>query len=135
MVITDEDFDDFRVSSQGELLIPPTRSLTGVNKSNIPSNTPNKSKYTLAENWEKSIKRDPNLFPIIKRDADWKEFYDKMILEAKSQLTYDVLHSTYTPVDNDDCELFVLKQNYMMSVFKTHILTDQGKSIITTYTT
>lgn len=28
-VITDEDFDDFRVSSQGELLMPPTRSPTG----------------------------------------------------------------------------------------------------------
>ena len=62
MVITDEDFDDFRVSSQGELLMPPTRSPTGANKSNIPSNTLNKSKYTPAENWEKGIKRDPNLF-------------------------------------------------------------------------
>lgn len=58
-----------------------------------------------------------------------------MILEAKSQLTYDVLDPTYIPADNDDHELFVLKQNYIMSVFKTHILTDQGKSIITTYTT
>ena len=30
--------------------------------------------------------------------------------------------------------MYGLKKDYMMSVFKTHILTDQGKSIIATYT-
>ena len=132
--IQEEDFDDFRTSNQGQLLLPPTTAPTGINRSNTSPTIAAKSKYTPAENWEKGIKRDPNLFPIIKRDADWKDFSDKMILEAKSQLTYDVLDPTFKPSNQDEIALFVLKQNYMMSVFKTHILTDQGKSIIANYT-
>ena len=132
--IQEEDFDDFRTSNQGQLLLPPTTAPIGINRSNTSPTIPAKSKYTPAENWEKGIKRDPNLFPTIKRDADWKDFSDKMILEAKSQLTYDVLDPTYTPANQQEQDIFVLKQNYMMSVFKTHILMDQGKSIIAIHT-
>ena len=45
-----------------------------------------------------------------------------------------MLDPTFKPSNQDEIALFVLKQNYMMSVFKTHILTDQGKSIIANYT-
>jgi len=70
LTITEEDYDEFRSSNQGETLLPPTTSTTGVAK--VPP-TPKmaKQKYTPAENWERGIKRDPNLFPTIKRDVDW----------------------------------------------------------------
>jgi len=45
-----------------------------------------------------------------------------------------VIDPTFKPSNQDEIALYVLKQNYMMSVFKTHILTDQGKSIIANYT-
>ena len=57
-----------------------------------------------------------------------------MLLEAKAQLVDDILNSSYTPATMDEKNLFKLKKNYMMSVFKNHILTDKGKSIIATYT-
>ena len=133
LTITEEDYDEFRSSNQGETLLPPTTSTTGVAK--VPP-TPKmaKQKYTPAENWERGIKRDPNLFPTIKRDADWKHFSDKMLLEAKAQLVDDILDPTYRPTTKDEKDLFLLKKNYMMSVFKNHILTDKGKSIVATHT-
>ena len=67
-------------------------------------------------------------------DADWKDFSDKMLLEAKAQLVDDVLKPSYKPATTDEKDLFLLKKNYMMSVFKNHILTDKGKSIIATHT-
>ena len=72
--ITEEDYDEFRSSNQGELLLPPTTSSTGTAKA-TPTPTAPKHKYTPDENWERGIKRDPNLFPKIKRDADWKDFF------------------------------------------------------------
>ena len=131
--ITEEDYDEFGNSNQGETLLPPTTSSTGTAKV-APTPTAPKYKYTPAENWERGIKRDPNLFPTIKRDADWKDFSDKMLLEAKAQLVDDILDSTYKPGTKDEKDLFILKKNYMMSVFKNHILTDKGKSIIAMHT-
>ena len=131
--ITEEDYDEFRSSNQGEILMPPTTSSTGRAVTAATTTAP-KQKYTPAENWERGIKRDPNLFPTIKRDADWKDFSDKMLLEAKAQLVDDILDSTYKPGTKDEKDLFILKKNYMMSVFKNHILTDKGKSIITMHT-
>jgi len=131
--ITEEDYDEFRSSNQGEILLPPTTSSTGRNVA-ASTTTASKQKYTLAENWERGIKRDPSLFPTIKRDADWKEFSDKMLLEAKAQLVDDILDSTYKPGTKDEKDLFIYKKNYMMSVFKNHILTDKGKSIIAMHT-
>ena len=131
--ISEDDYDEFRSSNQGELLLPPTTSSTGTaTASSTPAAT--KHKYTPAENWERGIKRDPNLFPTIKMDADWKDFSDKMLLEAKAQLVDDVLNLSYKPATTDEKDLFLLKKNYMMSVFKNHILTDKGKSIIATHT-
>ena len=131
--ITEEDYDEFRSSNQGEILMPPTTSSTGRAVTAATTTAP-KQKYTPAENWERGIKRDPNLFPTIKRDADWKDFSDKMLLEAKAQLVDDILDSTYKPGTKDEKDLFILKKNYMMSVFKNHILTDKGKSIIAMHT-
>lgn len=71
--------------------MPPPTSQTGLNKTNTSATASTKTKYSHADNWRKGIKRDPNLFPIIKRDEDWKDFFDNMVLEAKLQLTYDVL--------------------------------------------
>ena len=66
--------------------------------------TPNatKHKYTPDENWERGIKQDPNFFPTIKMDIDWKDFSDKMLLEAKAQLVDDVLDPSYKPVTTDE---------------------------------
>ena len=57
--ITEEDYDEFRSSNQGELLLPPTTSATGISKP-IPTPTAPKHKYNPSENWERGIKRDPN---------------------------------------------------------------------------
>lgn len=73
------------------------------------------------------------MFPTIEIYADWKDFSDKISLEA--QIVYDILDPSYKPVTADEKDLFLLKKNYMMSVFKNHILTDKGKSIIATHMT
>ena len=116
------------------ILMPPTTSSIGKAVTAATPTAP-KHKYTPAENWEKGIKRDPTLFPTIKRDADWKDFSDKMLLEAKAQLVDDILDSTYKAGTKDEKDLFILKKKYMMSVFKNHILTDKEKSITAMHTT
>ena len=58
-------------------------------------------------------------------DADWKDFSDKILFEAKAQLVDDILNPSYKPVTTDEKYLFLLKKNYMMSVFKNHILTNK----------
>ena len=50
----------------------------------------------------KEESKDSNLFPTIKRDADWKDFSDKMLLEAKAQLVDGILNPTYRPGTKDE---------------------------------
>ena len=99
--ITEEDYDEFRSSNQGELLLPPTTSSTGTATASS-TTAATKHKYTPAENWERGIKQDPNLFPTIKMDADWKDFSDKMLLEVKAQLVDDVLKPSYKLATTDE---------------------------------
>ena len=48
--IQEEDYDDFRTSNQGQLLLPPTTAPTGINRSNTSPTIAAKSKYSPAEN-------------------------------------------------------------------------------------
>jgi hypothetical protein len=63
--------------------------------------------------FNKSMKRDAGLYPVITQDAQWDNWNCSLVAIARAQAVDQVLDPTYLPVLPDDIALFAEKQKYM----------------------
>ncbi|CAJ1932253.1 unnamed protein product [Cylindrotheca closterium] len=121
MDITNDSVQEYR--SSGEFLT--------YNHRTIPQPLVQKpSRCTPADNFDRSIKRDPLSFPTFSNDKQWKNY--NRILEAICR-TYglqNVLNHKYCPQTVDEKDLFDRQQAFMYQVFTTILLTDKGKQFV-----
>ena len=129
---TSEDFDDFRLDS----------SLGAVNTIGGPfinpgttSSSPSKPRFTPVELFKRGIKRDPSLFPTLKDDRQHDVWHRQFNIQAHAQDVARVLDHNFTPVDDEDEELFKEQNKYLYAVLSDVVRTDKGKSIIRKYST
>ena len=92
-------------------------------------------KSTEAENFKKGIKRDPSVFPELKKDQAFNNWKLQTTALARSQGCADVLDPDYTPSNSEQTELFQLQQEYMYSVFIRTLQTDKGRELIRSHET
>ena len=115
-----EEFNDFRMSlwdpehnyklnSASSLIGPSTAS------TNLPTKTA--PKYTQAELFERSLKKDPSLFPVLQDIVHWDNWHREFKTQAKLQGCAQVLEENYTPSTAEDKELFSRQSLYIYSVF------------------
>ena len=62
--------------------------------------------YSQFDNFKRSIKRDPTLFPIFKNQALWENWNRNNVAIACNQNIYYVLYNTYVPSTPDHMDLF-----------------------------
>ena len=132
--ITEDEYSAFVVSpdnttNPGTVLMPP--STTPTNTTTYDGQGQRKP-MTEADLFKKSVRRDPALFPELNNDAIHNKWTDSMIIQAKSQLVYDVFDPLYTPTVARE-EVFYLQCDYVLSVFTKVLKTDKSKSILTTH--
>ena len=87
-------------------------------------------KSTEAENFQRGIKRDPSLFPELKKDTGYKNWKRETIAVARSQGCINVFDSAYHPLTVQQRDLFQLQKEYMYSVFIKTLLTDKGRELV-----
>ena len=80
--------------------------------------------------FKKGIRRDPNVFTVLKEDRRFEQCHLHTKATARAQDMGDVLDKTYIPVRPEDQALFAEKQHYMYSVFVDKLQTDKGKEIV-----
>ena len=83
--------------------------------------------------FKKGIRRDPSLFPTIKRDEEFQSWSKDTITQARAQGVDEVLDKDYIPITSDHVALFEEKQKYMMGVFQKTLLSTKGKSLMRKY--
>jgi len=119
--VTYEAFADFRTSSAvvpGGAPSPRTVTASG------------SSTVTPVEVFRKGIKRDANAFSALKDMKQWDQYKRSTKAQARAQGVAEVLDPAFTPVLQDDKDLFEAKQQFMYAVFEKTLLTDFGKSVV-----
>ena len=73
-----------------------------------------------------------SLFPTLKDEKQWDAWQRGTIAQARAQDLEQVLDSDYTPEEGNEDEknLFIMKQKFMYAVFECSLLTDQGKALV-----
>ena len=72
-------------------------------------------RYSPAELFRKSIKKDPSLFPVLKDDRYHDQWHRTFETQARTQDLAEVLDSSYIPT-TDTNDLFQEKQKFMYAV-------------------
>ena len=83
-------------------------------------------RYSQAEQFKKSIKRDIAHFTVLKDKKQFKSWHQNLLATAAAQDVEDVLDPTYIPSNDEEIELFIEKQKYMYLVAMTILKTDRG---------
>jgi hypothetical protein len=123
--LTKAHFDIYRTTTQF-LSAFPASTTTGTTATS--GYTP-RPKDAAAE-FKKGIKRDPNLFPTLKKDNQWDGYHHTLHAQTHAQDVSQVIGTSYVPTTTKDIVLFAEKQKYMYAVFERTLLTDKGKMIV-----
>ena len=118
--LSSQGFDDYRINRLilgPTIVAPPKNLVTG------------KPRDFLSE-FQKGIKRDPNLFMTLKDEKQWDNFKRSTKAQVRSQGVSEVLDPNYTPSKPEEIALFKLKQEYMYAVAEKTLLTDIGKTAV-----
>ena len=132
--ISKELFDNFRM--QGVPLqrptnewSPPTGDDDDVTRRTSDSG---RSRTTLAQSFQKSIKRDPDTYPLLVQDYQWPDWSAKTRLIARSHDIMDVLDNDFdrTLLDSEHRELFEKEQAFFYVVLRNKVKTNMGIHIV-----
>jgi hypothetical protein len=88
-----------------------------------------------AENFQKSIKRDPSHYLELKAERQWDLWIGHTRAIASNHGISEVLNTDYLPVELDDVSLFQKKNTFMFTVLQEKLKTDQGKFLVREYIT
>jgi Reverse transcriptase (RNA-dependent DNA polymerase) len=128
--ITQEEFDEFRISptyiatrTPTALSLPATRK-TGSNASTNPTS------YSPADIFRRGIKKDATLFPVLKDEKFNDSWHRSFVNQARAQDLSEVLDPTYKPKSSSEEELFNEKQKFVYAILESKVLTDRGKAIV-----
>ena len=80
----------------------------------------------MAQQFRKSIKRDPSTFGVLKTGRQFKNWHRTLLATAAAQDVSEILDPNYTPISPDEIELFKEKQKYMYQVADRILQTDRG---------
>ena len=118
--ITQENFDNFRISPAYRIMInpptPTTSTSTPAPSTSLASSHP--SLYSPVAMFRRAIKKDPSLFPTLKDDKYHDVWHRSFNTQAVAQDVSEVLDETYVPTTSDDIALFAEKQKYVMLSLK-----------------
>jgi len=136
LTVTKEELQDFRLANMHDIVannfnsgnnqvMAPLNSMSTKERSGV---TP---QPTLCSVFQRSIKRDMSLFPILKDEKKWDNFLQETTAQAAAQGVEEVLDPQFQPKNNpDEQELFNLKQKFMFAVFNKTLKTDASQSIL-----
>jgi hypothetical protein len=123
--ILQQEFEDFMGSNECISIMVPSLPVTGI----MPA------VHTEFATFQKAMKRDAGLYPVITQDAQWDTWNCSLVSIARAQAIDLVLGSSYVPVLPDEIALFAEKQMYMYSVFQWALQSDKGKAIVRSHET
>ena len=140
--LTKQEFNEFRIQAEPGFLnkysaaTPPSQVLSSAmsgdsttsDHKNFSSSLP-APRYSPAELFKKSIKKDPSLFPLLKDDRYHDQWHRTFETQARAQDLAEVLDPSYIP-SGDNIELFKEKQKFMYAVLEQKVMTDQGKAYV-----
>jgi len=95
--------------------------------------TSTKSSSYSVDSFKKSMKRDPSVFPILKREEYNDQWHRTFINQARAQDISEVLDPKYVPTNADEKELFQEKQKYVYAILDKCVETAKGKAILRKY--
>ncbi len=100
-----------------------------------PSPTPNPQSSTpvkelTVKDFNKQIKLDATLFPVLNDHKEWDNFLRSLTIEAQSQGVSNILNPNYKPSDDQDIELFKRQNQFMLAVFDKKLRTDKAKEAV-----
>lgn len=124
-------FDEFRISNAVTNANNRSNQVSSSSSSNTAS-TPgsnSSSRYSAHHNFKKSIRRDSNVYPVLKDDKHYNNWNRSVISQARAHDVIDVFDSDYTPKTIDAILLFKEKQSFVYSMFNRCVQTDSGKAI------
>jgi hypothetical protein len=84
-------------------------------------------------NFMRGVKRDKSHYKAFKLERYWDDWNRGFRATAKTHNMMEVLDSTYVQTNTDGIALFEAKQTFMYSVFKEHLQTDMGKTLVRTH--
>jgi hypothetical protein len=94
------------------------------------SNIRNPSKSSLAQEFQKGVKRDKLQYEKFTKNNEFPRWNRSVRATAKSHGCENVLDPTYVPTPPEEAELFELQNAFMYSVWDYILLTDKGKEIV-----
>ena len=127
--IAEDDFQDFQVGMFYPLDL---EILARFHPNIVPPSDPSivsKSLITPVEKFQRSIKLDSTLYPVLKDERQWDSWRRTTIAIARTHGVDDIfdLKATGSPADKD---LFDAKQKYVYQIFERTLQTDEGKTIV-----
>ncbi len=75
-------------------------------------------------------RREQSVFKVFKNDNQWLEWLESTRRQAAAQRCPEVLNSEYIAESDEDKELFVEQQRYMIAVWDTVLKTDKARQIL-----
>ena len=128
MTLTEQDFDDFRISKN---YVPPSTVTSPFSTSNVASSTSTGPTPTSElASFIKGVKRDISQYPEIKDDRFFENWHRSFLAVAKSHRIDDVFDVNYVPSSPDETMLFEEKQKFAFTVLDAKLRTNMGKTIV-----
>ena len=125
--ITQNDFDEYRISphyvAPGSASSPTASNVTTAATTLADARSP-------ADFFRRGIKRDSNLFPVLKDEKFNDTWHRSFANQARAQDVMEVLDPLYVPETTEHKELFNEKQKYMYAILEQKVLTDRGKGFV-----
>ncbi len=75
-------------------------------------------------------RRDQSVYKVLKYDSQWLTWIDSTRRQAQAQRCVEIMDPRYRPNNDEDYELFVEKQRYMIAVWDTVLKTDKARQIL-----
>ncbi|CAJ1966191.1 unnamed protein product [Cylindrotheca closterium] len=122
--IDPDDFDTYRASSAFIVFHSRTIPQPLVSKP---------SRRSPAEEFDRGIKLDANLYPTLSDDKQWDSYRRNLEATCRTHGLKQVLDPKYQPTSLDERDLFDRHQSFLYQVFVRTLLTDQGKKIVRQY--
>ena len=85
---------------------------------------------TFVESFKRIIKRYSSQFASFKERKYWNAWRRNSLATARAQDMDKVLYLDYTPLTQEEMNLFSEKQKFVHSVFSTTLQTDRGKNFL-----
>src|SRR5210317_1139021 len=122
MHIEHDDFIDFRQSQYKHQFL------------GAPVVTPTSSKRSLAQEFTRTVKVDPSLYPVLREDKNWDTFDRSLQAVCRVHGLMNVLNKNYVPVfGSPEFELYDRHLGFLYNIFVTNLQTDKGKELVRKY--